>query len=106
MTIITTDLTLLARQDSETDLRSRVEETYRDPHGNVVRFSVGLARTPRDKCFDTAQAEILVEGRWEPLTKMFYENLPEKTGDAMMWLLATAGAILGWPDAPVLPVEV
>ena len=105
--IIKTKLVLLSRQDSVTTLRSRLEETYRDPHGNVVRFSVLLHNNSRNLGVPYARADKYVDGQWHPIAQMFRENLPEITGDAMMWLMVTVGAILDWPwrDTPEMPPE-
>ena len=105
MNIIKTDLTVLSRQDSVTNFRSQVEETYRDPHGNVVRFSVRLHASTKNLHLSYARADNFVDGQWHPVTQMFNENLPNTTGAALMWLLAAAGAILDWPDALKMPPE-
>lgn len=105
MNIIKTNLTVLSRQDSVTHLRSRLEETCRDPHGNVVRFSVLLHNNSRNLGVPYARADHFVDGHWLPIVQMFRENLPKETGDALMWLLAAVGAILDWPDTPKMPSE-
>lgn len=99
--IIQTGLQLLYRQDHTTKEFCQVEETYRDPHGNKVRFSVLLHKAPMH-LRSYAKAERYVGGAWQPLTQMFQTNLPGTTGEAMMWLLASSGAILDWPALPEL----
>jgi hypothetical protein len=97
--IITTDLNLLVRQDYHDAEIGQVQEVYRDPHGNIVRFTISLHAETKNQGSDFALAENFIEGRWHPLIKMFPRNLPTETGAAMTWLMASTGAILQWPGA-------
>jgi len=99
--IIQTNIRLLSRQESKTNERHLVEETFRDLHGNTVRLSARIGSEARYRTYDYVRAENFAGGRWEPLTMMFYDNHPDTIADAMMWLLATVGAILDWPGLPL-----
>jgi hypothetical protein len=96
--IIKADLRLLLRQDFKDATLALVQEVYRDPHGNVVRFSVLRHAEIKNQASDFAVAENLVDGLWHVLVKMFHGNLPADTGAAMTWLMSSTGAVLGWPE--------
>jgi len=97
--ILTTNLHLLVRQDHHDAVIGQVQEVYRDPHGNVVRFTVVRHAEIKNQGTDFAIAENLVDGRWHPLIRMLHRNIPAETGAAMTWLMSAAGAILQWPEA-------
>ncbi len=96
--ILKTDLRILLRQDYRDATVARVQEVYRDPYGNVVRFNVVRHPDPKNQATDCAFAENLVNGTWHNLVTMFHGNLPAETGAAMTWLMTAVGAILEWPN--------
>jgi len=90
--IIKDDLVVIARQQG----KNRIEEIFRDPHGNVVKFFVYIiGDTPN--AYNEARAYIFTEGRWEPLYRILFEIIPSTPEAAMMTLQTAVAGILDWP---------
>ena len=96
MGLVLTSLESISREAVEGPYMKKVVEVYRDPAGNVVRFSLCIPHIAADGIKHHADVSILVNYKWEQLHKLLQAHSVE---NALARLFMVAAKILKWPEA-------